>query len=1035
MRHLYTESRAEPPLRLRHGLARRAAAGSRLGLRLALVLACFPCANAPAQSLELNQYAHRTLRTSDLALVPGAQRIRFAQTPDGYLWLGTNLGLYRFDGVRAVRWPSSDGSGLPFAWIWSLHTSRDGTLWIGGATGLATWRDGKITLHSSAAGQQVTSIFEDSRGVLWLGLRENISLGAGDSPRLCTIREGVFSCERDERFGSMVRDVFEDRGGRIWVVSTSGVWRWAPGQPQYYPLPGRLPHAVEDEDGAIIAANDNGLRRLERGVFQPYQIPGVRGRFGAGKLFRTRDGSLWISSPDFGLYHTHRGKTDRFTAADGLSSDRVYGFFEDREGNVWVDTGNGIDQFHPVAAPRLPSTMGLSSATVWSVLATPDSSVWLATPTGLNRWRDGRVTVYADAAPNDREATGALRRVPKGDVQSPVYSLGLDARGRVWASTMHGLAHLSDGQFAPVRGGLAGAAFSIAGDRRGDVWANYQFVGLYRWTPGDTVRRVMRFSQNTMAAMTRDSQRDGLWAGQQGVGIIYLDSGLVRETYSPFAHKNSPSNDLRMGSDGVLWSASADGLTRMKNLRGTTLNSRNGLPCDFVHWSIEDDYGWLWMRMSCGLVRVARTELDAWVRDSSKRVAVQKFGRYAATTDDQFGAKFYYRPAVTKASDGRIWFADVEGAGVIDPRIVPFNDRPPPVYVERITADSTTYDAPMTSGNHVRLPPRVRNVRIEYTALSLTAPERVRFRFMLEGQDPDWREAVNRRSVEYSNLSPGPYRFRVTAANNDGVWNTTGATLAFTVEPAWNQAWWFFVLAASLIALTPAGAVVAWQRRRNRLATERTQARFEAMLAERTRVARELHDTLLGDMAGVAMQLSAGAKRVDTLGGARGGVGELLSTLSTQVQRTLVEARHSVSAMRAVPGQLPPLHEQLASAAQRTLGEADMKVRVEHAGQPRACPPTVETEIVGIATEAMTNARNHAGCQEMTVTCNYGPRALEVRVRDNGRGFDASQAAPAGHWGLVGMRERAASIGATLSVSSSPETGTEVVIAMPVEPR
>jgi signal transduction histidine kinase len=243
------------------------------------------------------------------------------------------------------------------------------------------------------------------------------------------------------------------------------------------------------------------------------------------------------------------------------------------------------------------------------------------------------------------------------------------------------------------------------------------------------------------------------------------------------------------------------------------------------------------------------------------------------------------------------------------------------------------------------------------------------------------------------------------------------------------------VLAATIVALTPAGAVVAWQRRRNRLATERTQARFEAMLAERTRVARELHDTLLGDMAGVAMQLSAGAKRVDTLGSAPDGVGELLSTLSTQVQRTLVEARHSVSAMRAVPGQLPPLHEQLATAAQRTLGEADMKVRVEHAGQPRPYPPTVETEIVGIATEAMTNARNHAGCQKMTVTCSYGPRTLEVRVRDNGRGFDASQAAPAGHWGLVGMRERAVSIGATLSVSSSPGTGTEVVIAVPVEPR
>ncbi|MBC7842063.1 MAG: hypothetical protein H7099_07115 [Gemmatimonadaceae bacterium] len=958
------------------------------------------------------------------------------------MWLGTIRGLYRFDGVRAVRWPTSDGSGLPFEWIWSLQTSRDGTLWIGGETGLASWRDGTLTIHPSVAGQQVTSIFEDSRGVLWLGVREATAPGAGASPKLCAIRAGVLTCEQDARFGDIVRDMFEDRHGTLWVVSRLGVWQWAPGPPRYYPVashPARITFAAEDEDGAIIAASDNGLTRLERGAFRPYQIPGVRGRFGAGRLFRSRDGSLWISSPDYGLYHVHGGTTDRFTAADGLSADRVHDFFEDREGNVWIDTGNGIDQFRPVAAPRLPKTMGLSSATVWSVLATPDGSVWLATPNGLHRWRDGRVTVYADSAAADRAGTGALRPVPSGDVHSPVYALGLDTRGRVWASTMRGLAHLSNGEFVYVRGGLPGQAFSIAGDRRGDVWVNYQFTGLYRWRPGDTVRRVLdlaaRGGENTITALAPDLRHDGIWAGQQLVGIVYLDSGRVRATYTPSPPPGSPPLNLRMGSDGVLWSASADGLLRVKNLQGMSLTSRNGLPCNFVHWSIEDDFGSLWMRLSCGLVRVTRTEVDAWVRDSTKRVAVQRFTRYAAITDDQFGAKFPYRPAVTKASDGRIWFADVEGAGVIDPRIVPFNNTPPPVYVERLIADSTTYALGTAPNARIKLRPRVRSLRIEYTALSLTAPERVRFRFKLEGQDPTWREGLNQRNVEYSNLAPGTYLFRVTAANNDGVWNTTGTSIAFTIEPAWNQSRWFYLLLASAIAASAAGAAVTWQHRRSRLAAERAQTHFDATLAERTRVARELHDTLLGDMAGMAMQLNAGAKRVAAAADPDPNVVDLLSSLSKQVQHSLVDARRAVTAMRNETSDTTlPLHTQLATAAQRTFAESGIVANVEHVGSPGQYSATVETEMVGIATEAMMNARKHAQCRTVTITCRYAARELRVAVHDDGCGFDASQASPHGHWGLIGMRERAAKISATLSVSSTATTGTEIVIVMPVEP-
>jgi signal transduction histidine kinase len=268
--------------------------------------------------------------------------------------------------------------------------------------------------------------------------------------------------------------------------------------------------------------------------------------------------------------------------------------------------------------------------------------------------------------------------------------------------------------------------------------------------------------------------------------------------------------------------------------------------------------------------------------------------------------------------------------------------------------------------------------------------------------------------------------------NDDGVATASAASLDFRIPPAWNQTWWFFTLVAGAMAATAAGTAVGWQRRRSRLAADRAQARFDATLAERTRVARELHDTLLGDMAGVAMQLSAGARRIEASADTSPTIVELLSALSSQVQRSLVEARRSVTAMRTeTPNEHISLHEQLANVAQRTFAETGIATRVERTGSLRPYPPTVESEIVGIATEAMTNARQHAGCRAVTITCSYALRALEVRVRDDGRGFDPSQGTPAGHWGLVGMRERAASIGAKLTLTSSPTAGTEIVLVVP----
>ena len=381
------------------------------------------------------------------------------------------------------------------------------------------------------------------------------------------------------------------------------------------------------------------------------------------------------------------------------------------------------------------------------------------------------------------------------------------------------------------------------------------------------------------------------------------------------------------------------------------------------------------------------------------------------------------RPTAIQGTDGRLWFATSDGIARIDPTNIPRNPKPPPVQVRALAAAGETYDV----ARRVSLPVRTTQLRLVYTAISFTKPDRIVFRYRLTGVDTAWVEAGTRREAFYTNLGPGSYRFRVIAANEDGVWNEAGASIDFEIPPGFTQTKAFIGLIAALLAaaLVGAGWLLAFWRQRQM--ARALHAKYEGQLAERARVARELHDTLLGDMTGVALQLGAAARRARSAN-ENIGVVELLSSLSTQVQHTLVEARRSVSAIRVAPDELLPLHEQLDGAARRTFGETGINARVEHAGSPRKYPVDVEAQIVGIATEAMANARRHAECETVTISCTYAMEEVHVRVRDDGRGIDASQAMPSGHWGLVGMRERAASIGARLSVTSNAGAGTEVLL-------
>ena len=767
---------------------------------LALLLASSAFALDP--SLDVSQYAHTAWKIRE-----GFTRgtiFSVAQTPDGYLWLGTEFGLYRFDGVRAIPWQPPAGEQLPGNSIQALLVARDQTLWIGTPKGLARWKNGKLTQSPEVAGQAIGPLLEDKEGTIWFGVQE--------PGRLCALRPGKVQCYGAGSFGNSVIALYEDRKGNLWVSAQTGIWRWAPGSPSHYMFSDRAVQAnalIEDESGALLIctailggnpstamSSIEGLQQLVGGKIRSYVLPQGFGQFRPTRLFRSSDGSLWVGSVQ-GLLHVHQGRIDRFAASDGLSGDVVRSIFEDREGTIWVSTQDGLDRFRQLAVPTISRNQGLSNSAAYVVQAASDGSIWIVTADGLDHWENGHVTVYGRLkvagriTQTDQIVTTSARvtEIANSGLAGNARSLGLDDRGRLWASTNNGIFYFQRGRFMPVADMPGGNIFSIAGDTQGKVWISNADQGLFRRTPEGAVQHIpwTWFGQKHAAvALLPDRMQGGIWLGFLDGGIAYLKDGQIRASYSVTDGLGGGSvNNLQLTADGAVWVATDGGLSRVKDGRIATVSSKNGLPCDAVHWAMEDNDHSFWLYMPCGLVRIDRSELNTWVNNPKH---VIKTGVFDASDGIRSRATAgRYGPKVTKSPAGKIWFAAMDGVSVIDPQHLPFNKLSPPVHIEQITADGKVYDA----ANGLRLPPRVRDLAIDYTALSLVDPEKVHFRFKLDVQDKDWREVVNRRRVEYSNLPPGNYRFRVIASNNSGVWNEQGAALDFAIAPAYYQTNWF----------------------------------------------------------------------------------------------------------------------------------------------------------------------------------------------------------------------------------------------------
>jgi signal transduction histidine kinase/ligand-binding sensor domain-containing protein len=978
----------------------------------ALILCSSALALAPDR--RISQYAHTAWRIQDGFFSGTPQAI--TQTADGYLWIGTEAGLVRFDGISFVPWTSPSGEALPSSRIHSLLGTSDGSLWIGTSRGLARWSKGELFTFPGAPAF-VEAIVQDSEGTVWMTRSQVRDADGG----LCEVGGNALRCHgtADGIPFAYAQPLFNDAHGYLWIGSSLGVCRWKSGDAKTYivkaltrvkGLAGVSAIAPGDDSSLLVGMKQQGkglgLQELREGVWRDYILPGLDGpEIHVSTLLRDHEGDLWIGTASNGLFRIRAGQADHFGSADGLSSDAVQALYEDREGDLWVATSRGIDRFRDTRVVTYSIREGLASEDVDSVLASRDGTVWIGNLNALDVLRHDRVNGIGRA---------------KGLPGTLITSLFEDQSGHVWVGVDSGLTLYQNNRFRWITrsdGAPIGVVTAIAEDVGHNIWVATTEPALFR-IQNLTVREEIKPPRIPRVLSLAADPKDGIWLGLSNGNLGRYQRGQLY-TVTPNRPGNFPVRNLLVDADGSAWWVSQEGLFRWKTGRVGNLNSHNGLPCDDMFALVRDDRGSLWLDTQCGLVAIDSAELERWWREPDLKLRVK-------TLDVFDGAQpglTNFRPEVSRAPDGKLWFANENILQVVDPEHLEGNHIAPPVVVEQIIADRKKYAV----SDKLQLPARTRDIEIDYTGLSLVVPEKVRFRYKLEERDAEWQDPEHRRRAFYSDLPPGNYQFHVIASNNDGVWNEQGATARFTILPAFFQTAWFRALSVL------AGIGVLWflyALRVRRLATS-IQARFDDRLEERERIARDLHDTLLQGIFGASIHFNVANNHLPADSPAKPSVLRGVELLA-QVSK---EGRNTLLALRSAGSSQSDLEEALSRLRAEFALPANVDFRVVTEGAAELLRPLIRDEVYLIAREAVINAFRHSKASAIRVKVDYVSRNLRVSVRDNGCGIDEEllKSGREGHWGLTTMRERAERIGGRLKVSSRTNAGTVVRLWIPGE--
>jgi len=977
-----------------------------------LIVFCSVPSFALDRDRSIVQFHHTTWSVNDGA---PAEISALAQTEDGYLWIGSPQGLFRFDGVRFEEYKPQPGVELPSHGVYHLLATPDGGLWIAFApTGLAFLKDGSLTVFTKPdelPDSQIHTFAHDQDGRIWASTERGLVLREGTR----WVRIG-----HDWNFApDVIRGLFVDREGTLWVATVKIVTFLRRGSKAF-----ELAGPAGPSTTTLAQANDGRVWLVDnsRGEVRPVPIAGHNSHAkdpavvadGLHEMLIDREGALWITRYDSGIVRIryperlgnrklgpHDPELESFAQKDGFSAGVAYKLFEDHEGNIWVGCSKGLVQFRhnqivPVSLPQRYQKMVLLAG------------------------ERGEISVGTINNKPLLHIRGESFRAEK--VGEQASSVLRNANGDVWWGCAMGIWRQRGTKFKyfPIPKG-AGPPHWIyliipSGDD-GGLWVRLGDFGTVHFKQG-----VWNLSERPKGVPIKGpsaSYQDPsgrVWLGFTAGQVHVLDGEQITAY--------SKNNGLDVGRVGVIrglgqhiWVGGELGLMFFSDGHFRRMTVAAGEQFGTISGIIETvDHG-LWLNEMRGIVHIPPEEIRGFVADPNHRVKYRRFD-YLDGLPGAPQMSFTNSTAV-EASDGRLWFATNNGLALIDPVHIAMNGVPPPVSILSIGNESSRQ--PISSG--VKFAAGTHSVEIDYTALSFSIPERVEFRYKLEGVDKDWQSVGTRRQAFYTNLGPGRYRFQVIACNNDGLWNEQGAILDFSVAPAWYQTNWFLVLCIVT------GIVVAWAayRLRMRQVARAMSARFDERLAERTRMARDLHDTFLQTIQGSKLVADHALKPSTDPIRMRGA----LEQLSVWLGRATQEGRAALNSLRTATTQTNDLAEALRRVTTDDLVPSSMAVTFTVVGDAGEMHPIVRDEIYRIGYEAIRNACMHSGASQLEVELRYASD-LTMRVSDNGVGIDPGVADKGkdGHFGLQGMRERTARIGGHLTLASSSTSGTEIKLVV-----
>jgi ligand-binding sensor domain-containing protein/two-component sensor histidine kinase len=954
---------------------------------LAAVSVSILCAHASSlhaldPSRTLTQSVHRIWQVQQG--LPQAWIYSIAQTGDGYLWLGTQTGLVKFDGVRFTM--ATDLEGLPSENLWVTHLIEEGDniLWIGTAqAGLFRLEGGTLSRFAQAEG----------------------------------LPSGPIQC------------LFHDRQGTVWVCTPSGLASLTQGTVRVFSAVADLPSAdvraacVAPDGTLFVGAGDSRVHRWDGTQFLTPALPMATSAEIRAMLCAS-DGTVWIGTAS-GLIRVRGGDVDRLTRAEGLADDSILTLTETRDGGILVGTSNGFSRIRARDIDSFRPQDGLSQSTVYSLYEDSEGSLWVATKHGLNQFLDSRAVPYTTS-----------EGLPSNDT-GPVLE---DDRGTIWVGTLGGgLARFDGRTFTTLtsRDGLtSNSIFSLAEDRSGDLWVGTD-SGLNRlkngrvagtWTtreglPGNHVRALYADHAGTIWIATNR----GPATFQGGAVRPVVDRrGSVLEPILAFGEDGgdrllaapdvaSPvlndADAIYRDSEGLVWVGTlGQGLRLIDGDRTYSFTVLDGLFDDVIYGIVDDGQGRLWLACSKGIFSLSRFDLRQFAAGEIQSFVSTPYSPLDAlrTVEAQPGVQ----PAVMRTRSGQLWFATVRGVIVIDPEHFERKLVPPTVTVERVVVNGVSRRAAEIG----TLPAGPNNLEFSYTGASFITPLRISFRHMLEGLDNDWVEAGSRREAFYTNLPPGRFRFRVVACIPDGTCRENVAAVNFSVAPHLYQRAWFLPLCLSALGLVGVGLY--------QLRIRRLREQFNLILTERGRIARELHDTLIQGFSGITMALQAVVSRLP-VSSERASLEDIVADAG----HAMKEARRSLMGLRRSDS-ASGLATAVAQTARQLTEANDVRLKLDLGDCQWTLTSDVEDNLLRIAQEALMNAVKHSGARTLQVTLDGTPQRIQLSVKDDGAGFDGDQPTPAGHYGLMGMRERAAQIGARLRIVTAPGRGTAVSVVL-----